>query len=604
MAMAMTVASLIAPASVSAEPRQAIGAPQSASLMPEEPRDAVVLPAVLSEADIERYAQIFEVQELGDWKAADRLIARLEDPLLMGHVLHQRYLHPAKYRSQYKELAAWMADYADHPGAARIHKLALARKPKNAPPPTPPAAERPLPSSALSADYISAVSRKDLTAGERREAVAMKVRIRRLLKQGNTAAVRAMLAGAEAKRLFSAVEYDQARALLGQGYFNAGQDELALQWAGDAADRSGTRVPEAHWLAGLAAWRLARHEVAARHFEAAAREKGASSWMVAAAAFWAARTHLVNRAPEKVHRWLEVAAAHPRTFYGILAGRLLGQPLSFKWASPPIESAEIAKLANVKAGRRAVALIEIGDTRRAEQELKALAVAAAPRMAHGILALAANADMPALAVRLDRLLFPQGGGYDGAAFPIPSWEPEGGFRVDRALVYALIRQESAFNPQAKSWAGASGLMQIMPRTASYVAGDRAYRDAKRRKLFSPELNLTLGQKYLEVLINDPNIQGDLFSIVAAWNGGPGNLNKWWNRTNHLNDPLLFIESIPVRETRVFVERVLTNLWIYRNRLGLPTPSLDAIASGEWPVYTPPDGTPMTVADDGTRARQR
>jgi soluble lytic murein transglycosylase-like protein len=604
LAVAASFAWLMAPAGASAEPRQAIGGPQNASLMPDEPQDGVILPAVLSQGDIDLYVQIFEVQELGDWKAADRLIAKLEDRLLMGHVLSQRYLHPTKYRSHYKELAAWLAEYADHPGAARIYKLALARKPKNAAPPNPPAAERSPPSPALSSDYISAVSRKDLTAGQRREVVAHKVRIRRLLKQGNAAAVRALLVSAEVQRLFSAVEYDQARALLGQGYFNAGQDELALQWAGAAANRSSAKVPEAHWLAGLAAWRLARFEVAARHFEAAAKEPGVSPWAVSAAAFWAARTHLVNRNPDKVHRWLEVAAAHPRTFYGILAGRLLGQSLSFKWASPPIESAEIAKLADAKAGRRAVALIEVGDTRRAEQELKTLAVASEPRTARGILALAANADMPALAVRLDRLLFPNGGGYDGAAFPIPSWEPEGGFRVDRALVYALIRQESAFNPRAKSWAGASGLMQIMPKTASYVAGDRAYRDAKRRKLFAPEINLTLGQKYLEILINDPNIQGDLFSVVAAWNGGPGNLNKWWNRTNHLNDPLLFIESIPVRETRVFVERVLTNLWIYRNRLGLPIPSLDAIASGEWPVYTPPEGTPMTVADDGTRARQK
>src|SRR3546814_11560883 len=52
-----------------------------------------------------------------------------------------------------------------------------------------------------------------------------------------------------------------------------------------------------------------------------------------------------------------------------------------------------------------------------------------------------------------------------------------------------------------------------------------------------------------------------------------------------SDPLLFIESIPARETRVYVERVLTNLWIYRHRLGQPTPGLDAVAAGEWPRYT-------------------
>ncbi len=572
---------------------------ENASLMPAPPLEAVALPEILSQGDIELYQQIFEVQELGDWKTADRLIRRLENRVLMGHVLYQRYLHPTKYRSQYKELKAWMAEYADHPGALRIYKLALARKPKKEGPPKPPAAERPLP--APQAEYIATVSRQNLTRAQRREVVAHKVRLRHLLKQGSTAAARNLLTSKDVQRLFSAVEYDQARALLGQGYFNAGQDEFALQWAGAAADRSGAKVPEAHWLAGLAAWRLARHDVAARHFEAAAKEPGISPWMISAAAFWAARTHLVARAPAKVNRWLELAASHPRTFYGILAGRLLGQPLSFKWASPPIESAEIAKLADTAAGRRAISLIQIGANPRAEQELKSLATQAEPKIARSILALAANADMPALAVRLDRILYPSGG-YDGAAYPVPSWEPEGGFRVDRALVYALIRQESQFNPNAKSWAGASGLMQLMPRTASFIAGDRGFRGPKRGKLFTPEVNLTLGQRYLEHLIRDPNIQGDLFSIVAAWNGGPGNLNKWWRKTNHLNDPLLFIESIPVRETRVFVERVLTNLWIYRNRLGLPTPSLDAIASGEWPVYTAPEKGSLMVAEDGRQQK--
>ena len=93
-----------------------------------------------------------------------------------------------------------------------------------------------------------------------------------------------------------------------------------------------------------------------------------------------------------------------------------------------------------------------------------------------------------------------------------------------------------------------------------------------------------GQKYIEILLKDKQIQDDLFLLAAAWNGGPGNLNKWRRRTNYMGDPLFFIESLPSRETRIFIERVLSNLWIYRNRLDQRTPSLDAIAAGEWPVY--------------------
>jgi soluble lytic murein transglycosylase len=105
-------------------------------------------------------------------------------------------------------------------------------------------------------------------------------------------------------------------------------------------------------------------------------------------------------------------------------------------------------------------------------------------------------------------------------------------------------------------------------------------------LFKPKINLTLGQKYIEILLKSKKINGDLFLMAAAWNGGPGNLNKWRKATEYMNDPLFFIESIPVRETRNFIEHVLSNLWIYRNRLGQKTPSLDAVAAGEWPQYTP------------------
>ena len=84
-------------------------------------------------------------------------------------------------------------------------------------------------------------------------------------------------------------------------------------------------------------------------------------------------------------------------------------------------------------------------------------------------------------------------------------------------------------------------------------------------------------------------------MATAWNGGPGNLNKWRRNINHMNDPLFFIESIPSRETRIFIEKVLSNLWIYRLRLGQPTPSLDAIAAGQWPVYKSLDNAPTQLA---------
>ena len=103
----------------------------SAALGPAVSDVRAALPRVLSDEDVALYRRIFALQVGGQWKAADRLVAKLTDRLLMGHVLAQRYLHRTKYRTRYKELKAWLAKYADHPDAGRLYKLALKRKPKN-----------------------------------------------------------------------------------------------------------------------------------------------------------------------------------------------------------------------------------------------------------------------------------------------------------------------------------------------------------------------------------------------------------------------------------------------------------------------------------------
>jgi soluble lytic murein transglycosylase-like protein len=207
--------------------------------------------------------------------------------------------------------------------------------------------------------------------------------------------------------------------------------------------------------------------------------------------------------------------------------------------------------------------------------------------------------MPTLTVRAaNRLAVDGAKRYDGAAYPAPDWRPIGGYKIDRALVFALIRQESRFNARAKSRRGARGLMQLMPRTARFMSRRGSFHGRSRNQLYEPELNISLGQKYIQHLLKNEAILGDLILLTAAYNGGPGNLAKWRRRIPYNGDPLLFMESIPSRETRIFIERVLANLWVYRMRLGQPAPSLDAVAAGEWPTYTALDGADGEVAEDG------
>ena len=143
-----------------------------------------------------------------------------------------------------------------------------------------------------------------------------------------------------------------------------------------------------------------------------------------------------------------------------------------------------------------------------------------------------------------------------------------------------------FNPKARSWVGAMGLMQLMPATARLVTNKFAP-ETQGGDPWSPSVNMSLGQAYIASLLGD--VDNNLVRAVAAYNGGPGNVFRWDNSLNASADPLLYIASIPLNETRDFVQRVLANYWLYQIRFGQPTPSLDQIAAHEWPRYTPQDG---------------
>ena len=144
--------------------------------------------------------------------------------------------------------------------------------------------------------------------------------------------------------------------------------------------------------------------------------------------------------------------------------------------------------------------------------------------------------------------------------------------------------ESLFNTSAKSHRGAMGLMQIMPATAKFISSNKEVKRNNSNILKIPEINLDVGQEYIEYLLNLKLINGNLIYLAAAYNGGPGNLETWLEKINHLNDALFFMESIPSRETRWFIEKVLTKYWIYENKVGNKSNSLIKLAKGENPIY--------------------
>jgi len=546
---------------------------------------------VLSDADAERYRSIFRLQETAQWGPADRLIGQLESDLLLGHVMAQRYLHPCCYRSKFAELSGWLDRYADHPQAERIYRLALRRQPGGAAAPRPPQGG----DGSSGGGHRPAVSPPDPGPAAGKDGRYLNNLFWSHLRRGRLDKAAAILARGDADRLLGTARRDVMAGRLAYRYFIDGQDEAALGLASGAALRSGNYAPIAWWSAGLAAWRLGRPEDAARHFEGYARSQYVSAWEQAAGAYWAARAHLAAGNPAEVNRWLEAAAAETRTFYGILARRALGLAVVYDWSRPGVAAAALEPLLGHPRGLRAAALTQIGEIRWAERELWPLFDPSDRELADAMLALADDAGLPRLSLEIGDRLARIGLTSDRALFPVPVWAPQEGFAVDRALIYAISRQESRFSTEATSHAGARGLMQLMPRTASFVAGDRSLRGNGRNKLYDPALNLSLGQQYILHLLDQPEVDGNLFLALASYNGGIGNVIKWQRRVDYQADPLLFIETIPLRETRTYVERVLANLWIYRSRLGQPAPSLDALAAGEWPRYIPVDTGSASVA---------
>jgi soluble lytic murein transglycosylase-like protein len=142
-------------------------------------------------------------------------------------------------------------------------------------------------------------------------------------------------------------------------------------------------------------------------------------------------------------------------------------------------------------------------------------------------------------------------------------------------VYAVARVESNFEPHIGSGTGAYGLMQLRREAVSSITrGATDLRD--------PGTNLKLGQRYLAYLSTQAMAGDDLLRVLAAYNAGPGALQRW-KLDNE--DPLLFLESLPVDQTRRYVQITLTYLWRYAARMGLAAPSLDAMAAGAWPKFS-------------------
>lgn len=546
----------------------------------------------LSAANASLYRRIFTAQSAAEWSKADGLIAKLTDSRLMGHVLQQRYTHPASARTTYGALSDWLDRYADLPGADRIYRLASARAPRGVTPPRPEkAGSAPGLLEVLVDGGKAYVSPRKLTGAQKDEAARLTAAVGADLSRRDPGKAYDRLRKSPAAKSMDPASYDILLARVAGSYMLAGNVDKALGLARAAAKRSGVKAPQAGWIGGLCAWRGGDYKSAALLFTNAAASPYSSDWMASAGAYWASRALSRAGADGEARAWLERAAERPRTFYGLIATRALDRDFDFNWAMPAYGKAQEKMIAKIPAARRAQALVAAGQFHLAEAELRRIKTGGNEALREALLAYAGHVGLPSYAMQVAQAVAHPGGGlYDAALYPLSPWEPQEGYKIDRALIHALIRQESRFDPAARSRSGATGLMQLMPATASYVAGDHGYKSKEgRHSLTDPQVNIDLGQRYVENLLQSGPVDDDLFALAAAYNAGPGNLAEWKKKyADTAADPLLFIESIPLGETRDFIEKVMANYWIYRLRLDQPAPSLDAVAEGRAPRYVSMD----------------
>ncbi|OPZ77964.1 MAG: Soluble lytic murein transglycosylase precursor [Alphaproteobacteria bacterium ADurb.Bin438] len=551
---------------------------------------------ILDMSDRALYQEIFSLQRQSKFYKADLKIKKLNDDILLSYVYAERYLHK-DYRSKSAELNAWLKKNPLHVDALRVYNLSV--KKKGNPPVRKPqkGLSRPKGSAchiADSKDPVDLLYKRGFShpnKEDRKKATSLMRKIYRALKRGKTLIARNYVESKDAKRLFSSIDYDSALTALAFAYYIDGRDDLAKDYVKKAINRSGKRIILSHWVYGLINFRNENYEEAYKAFKTVALSKTKYEGLTSAGAFFTSRAALKTGRYEEVNEFLKIASKNYLSFYGVIAKRALGHEKDINYYSE--EEKEIQEYNgnfDIPEARQILALFEVGEKDIAEKQFKHLFYNGNAEMKELLIMFANENGKEDLAelVTLERgklNLNTKRNTY----YPVPKWQPQTGWQVDRALVYAFMRQESCFNQKAKSNAGARGLMQIMPATAAILAKDMRIKDWSRSKLFDPEINITLGQKYIRKLMDLEYVNRNLFFTAIAYNAGPGNLLKWVRRKNYNDDPLLFIESIPSRETRDFIKKVMSNFWVYRSLLNKNNPSLDEVVSGLWPIYTDLDG---------------
>ncbi|MEI9989441.1 MAG: lytic transglycosylase domain-containing protein [Rhizomicrobium sp.] len=359
--------------------------------------------------------------------------------------------------------------------------------------------------------------------------------------------------------------------LVVRGLVTSGNYRSAYDVIDDTGLSSGTEFSESEFLAGWIALRhLSRPSVALMHFKKL--EAGVSRPIsLARARYWKGRCFEAQGNAADAYAQYKLAAQVPESFYGQIAlARIDATPvlhvndlaLDARDAADDFEKDPLSRPIRVLADLGQVNFVRIFALR--DQELHP-----EPKRVKYLAQTLTDLGFREVAVRVAKTA-----SYTGTTFlafthpviPLPPF-PGAGTAPEPAYVLGLIRQETEFDPDAVSHAGARGIMQMMPASARAAAA-RAGIPFRPNDLLVPSYSIQLGMTEFAGDVSD--FGGSLVLAIAAYNAGPGNVKKWIATSGDPRspsvDPIDWIETIPFNETRNYVMRVLENSQIYRGRL--------------------------------------
>lgn len=348
----------------------------------------------------------------------------------------------------------------------------------------------------------------------------------------------------------------------------AGDNQGAYNASANSGLMMGADAAEAEFYAGwIALTRLGNPVIAEGHFKALGII-GSSAITRGRALYWRGRAVEAMAGLDAAQPFYEAGAKYNTTFYGQLAAEKLGLTQLDLGRDPVIKSADRNRFEARETVRAARLLIESGYRDLFRTFVLALDDVLPTAEEEALLVdLVRSYGDQETSMKVVRSAAQRGFILPERGYPV-TIPPEGTNAAEPALVLGITRQESSFDPRARSGVGARGMMQLMPATAAVVAR-RSGVNYSADLLYEPDYNMRLGSTFLGSLVN--SFSGSYVMAIAGYNAGPGRPTSWTafcgDPRGGGTDPLDFIECIPFSETRNYVMRVMEGMQVYRARLG-------------------------------------